>query len=44
MEALRAIKLRPGKKDRISLQDIPRKTLSKLPQQGLVSGLRKLTG
>lgn len=44
MEALRAIKLRPGKKDRIDLQDIPRKTLSKLPQQGLVSGLRKLTG
>jgi heterodisulfide reductase subunit C len=44
MEALRAIVLRPGTRDRIKLEDIPRDTLAKLPQQGLVSGLRKLTG
>jgi heterodisulfide reductase subunit C len=44
MEALRKIRLRPGTADRIQLRDIPRKTLAKLPQQGLVSGLRKLTG
>jgi heterodisulfide reductase subunit C len=44
MEALRAIKLRPGTADRIKLTDIPKETLAKLPQQGIVSGLRKLTG
>lgn len=44
MEALRAINLRPGTRDRIKLTDIPRETLAKLPQQGIVSGLRKLTG
>ena len=44
MEALRAIMLRPGTRDRIKLEDIPRDTLAKLPQQGLVSGLKKLTG
>jgi heterodisulfide reductase subunit C len=44
MEALRAIKLRPGTGDRIKLEDISKETLAKLPQQALVSGLRKLTG
>ena len=44
MEALRAITLRPGTRDRIKLTDIPRETLAKLPQQGIVSGLKKLTG
>jgi len=44
MEALRAIKLRPGTCDRIKLTDIPREALAKLPQQGIVSGLKKLTG
>jgi len=44
MEALRAIRLRPGKDDRIKLEDIPKETLAKLPQQALVSGLKKLTG
>jgi hypothetical protein len=28
----------------VKLKDIPEETLAKLPQQGLVSGLRKLTG
>lgn len=44
MEALRKIRLRPGTADRVKLEDIPEETLAKLPQQGLVSGLRKLTG
>ncbi len=44
MEALRKIRLRPGTADRVNLADIPEDTLAKLPQQGLVSGLRKLTG
>ena len=44
MEALRAIKLRPGTGDRIKLEDMSKETLAKLPQQALVSGLRKLTG
>jgi heterodisulfide reductase subunit C len=44
MEALRAVRLRPGKWNRIKLEDIPRDVLAKLPQQALVSGLRKLTG
>jgi heterodisulfide reductase subunit C len=44
MEALRKIKLRPGKEDRIKIEDIPREKLAKLPQQAIVSGLRKLTG
>jgi heterodisulfide reductase subunit C len=44
MEALRAIKLRPGTGDRIKIEDISKETLAKLPQQALVSGLRKLTG
>jgi len=44
MEALRAIRLRPGDADRVRLKDIPEEALTRLPQQGLVSGLRKLTG
>ncbi|MFZ1946639.1 MAG: 4Fe-4S dicluster domain-containing protein [bacterium] len=44
MEALRAIKLRPGADDRIDLEKMSKETLAKLPQQALVSGLRKLTG
>jgi heterodisulfide reductase subunit C len=44
MEAIRKIRLRPGTADRVKLEDIPEETLAKLPQQGLVSGLRKLTG
>ncbi len=44
MEALRAIKLRPGDADRIRLNQFPREALARLPQQGLVSGLRKFTG
>ncbi len=44
MEALRAIRLRPGVADRVRLKDIPEDALARLPQQGLVSGLRKLTG
>jgi len=44
MEALRAIKLRPGAEDRIKLEEISKETLARLPQQALVSGLRKLTG
>jgi heterodisulfide reductase subunit C len=44
MEALRAIRLRPGTEDRIKLEEIPKETLARLPQQALVSGLRKLTG
>jgi heterodisulfide reductase subunit C len=44
MEALRAIQLRPGKADRIKLDELPNEVLAKLPQQALVSGLRKLTG
>ena len=44
MEALRAIKLRPGAEDRIKIEEISKETLARLPQQALVSGLRKLTG
>jgi heterodisulfide reductase subunit C len=44
MEALRAIKLRPGTEDRINLEKMSKETLARLPQQALVSGLRKLTG
>jgi heterodisulfide reductase subunit C len=44
MDALRQIRLRPGTDDKIKLEDIPKETLAKLPQQALVSGLRKLTG
>jgi len=44
MEALRAIKLRPGTEDRLKLEELPKETLAKLPQQALVSGLRKLVG
>jgi heterodisulfide reductase subunit C len=44
MEALRAIRLRPGTEDRINLQKMSKKALARLPQQALVSGLRKLTG
>lgn len=44
MEALRAIGLRPGTADRINFEDVPPETLAKLPQQALVSGLRKFTG
>ena len=43
MEALRAIGLRPGTQDRIRPEDLPPETLAKLPQQALVSGLRKFT-
>lgn len=43
MEALRAIGLRPGTQDRIKPEDLPPETLAKLPQQALVSGLRKFT-
>ncbi|MFH1313787.1 MAG: 4Fe-4S dicluster domain-containing protein [Candidatus Eisenbacteria bacterium] len=43
MEALRAIGLRPGTHDRIRPEDLPAETLAKLPQQALVSGLRKFT-
>jgi heterodisulfide reductase subunit C2 len=44
MEALRAIKLRPGTDDRLKLEDLSKEQLAKLPQQALVSGLRKLVG
>lgn len=44
MEALRAIKLRPGTEDRVNLVKMSKETLARLPQQALVSGLRKLTG
>jgi len=44
MEALRAIRLRPGTEDRIKLEEMSKETLARLPQQALVSGLRKLTG
>jgi heterodisulfide reductase subunit C2 len=44
MDALRAIRLRPGTEDRIRLEDLSKETLARLPQQALVSGLRKLTG
>ncbi len=44
MEALRKIMLRPGISNRVELKDIPKETLAKLPQQGIVSGLRKLSG
>ena len=44
MEALRAIKLRPGTGDRLRLEKMSKETLARLPQQALVSGLRKLTG
>lgn len=44
MEALRAIKLRPGDADRIRLNQLPEEALARIPQQGLVSGLRKFTG
>ena len=44
MDALRKIMLRPGISNRVELKDIPKETLAKLPQQGIVSGLRKLTG
>ena len=44
MEALRAIRLRPGTEDRIKLEELSKETLARLPQQALVSGLRKLTG
>lgn len=44
MEALRAIKLRPGNDDRLNLEKMSKETLARLPQQALVSGLRKLTG
>jgi heterodisulfide reductase subunit C len=44
MEALRAIKLRPGNDDRMKLDKMSKETLARLPQQALVSGLRKLTG
>jgi heterodisulfide reductase subunit C len=43
MEALRAISLRPGTHDRIKPENLPPETLAKLPQQALVSGLRKFT-
>ncbi len=43
MEALRAIGLRPGTDDRIKPEDLPPETLARLPQQALVSGLRKFT-
>jgi heterodisulfide reductase subunit C len=44
MDALRSIMLRPGISNRVEIKDIPKKTLAKLPQQGIVSGLRKLSG
>lgn len=44
MEAIRAIRLRPGVEDRVKLEEMSKETLAKLPQQALVSGLRKLTG
>jgi len=44
MEALRKIMLRPGISNRVEIKDIPKETLAKLPQQGIVSGLRKLSG
>ena len=44
MEALRAIRLRPGSADQIRIDEIPQDTLARLPQQALVSGLKKLTG
>jgi heterodisulfide reductase subunit C len=44
MEALRAIRLRPGSADQIKIEEIPQDTLARLPQQALVSGLKKLTG
>ncbi len=44
MEALRALKLRPGKESRIKIEDIPKEQLARMPQQGIVSGFRKLTG
>ncbi len=44
MEALRALKLRPGTGDRIRVEDIPKDVIKRLPQQAIVSGFRKLTG
>ncbi len=44
MEALRAIKLRPGNADRIKPNKISEEALARLPQQALVSSFRKLTG
>jgi len=44
MEALRAIKLRPGTDDRLKLEDLTKEQLAKLPQAALVAGFRKLTG
>lgn len=44
MEALRAIRLRPGTEDRVDLRKMSKEALARLPQQALVSGLRKLTG
>jgi len=44
MDALRKIMLRPGISNRVELKDISKETLAKLPQQGIVSGLRKLSG